>query len=106
MTKKKSSKRKSSATGRFGKIPKYLRSKYTITFVVFAVYITCFDHYSLMSQHQLTQTLHDLEREKTQYVQTIEEAKRLQETIEADEERFARERYYMKRVDEDVYIVE
>ena len=83
-----------------------LRNKYVIAFAVFAVYITFFDHYSLVKQHELNQTLDGLEREKVQYARTIEESRELQETIRADEERFARERYYMKRADEDVYVVE
>ena len=90
----------------FSSLPSLLRNKYVLTFLVFAVYITFFDHYSLLKQHELGQTLAGLEREKVQYARTIEEAQTLQQTIEADEERFARERYYMKRPDEDVYIVE
>ena len=83
-----------------------LRNKYVLTFAVFAVYITFFDHYSLLKRAELSRTLDGLEREMTQYATTIEEAEELQATISADEQRFARERYYMKRADEDVYIVE
>ena len=82
------------------------RNKYVLTFGVFAVYLTFFDHYSLLKRAELSRTLEGLEREKLQYAQTIEEAEELQATISADEQRFARERYYMKRADEDVYIVE
>ena len=83
-----------------------LRNKYVLTFAVFAVYLTFFDHYSLLKRAELSATLDGLEREKVQYARAIEEAEALQATISADEERFARERYYMKRPDEDVYIVE
>ena len=83
-----------------------LRNKYVLTFAVFAVYITFFDHYSLLKRAELSRTLDGLEREMTQYATIIEEAEELQATISADEQRFARERYYMKRADEDVYIVE
>ncbi len=97
-------KKKSERT--FANVPRYLRNKYALVFIVFAVYITFFDHYSLLKQHDLNQTLSNLEREKVQYMRTIEESTALQATIDADEERFARERYFMKRADEDVYIVE
>lgn len=83
-----------------------LRNKYVLTFAVFAIYLTFFDHYSLLKRAELSDTLAGLEREKIQYAQAIEDAEELQATITADEERFARERYYMKRADEDVYIVE
>lgn len=100
------SRKKKTAGGMLNFLPAYIRNKYFLTFVLFAVYITFFDHYSLLKQHELNNTLSDLEREKVQYAQTIQESKELQKTITADEVRFARERYYMKRADEDVYIVE
>ena len=88
------------------KFAHYLRNKYVLTFIAFAVYITLFDHYSLVKQHELRGELAKLEREQIQYAETIERSEALRATVEADEERFARERYYMKRADEDVYIVE
>ena len=81
-------------------------NKYLLTFAVFAVYISFFDHYSLLKRHHLNETLAELERDKLQYERVIEEAENLQRTISADEERFARERYYMRRADEDVFVVE
>lgn len=90
----------------FGRLPSPLRSKYVLTFVVFVVYISFFDHYSLYKQWQLRQTLRGLEAEKIHYTQTIEDARELRRVIEADEEKFARERYFMKHADEDVYVVE
>ena len=98
--------KKKSAEGVLSFLPLYIRNKYFLTFAVFAVYITFFDHYSLLKRHELNKTLIALEREKAQYATTIEESKKLQETINADKVRFARERYYMKRPDEDVFITE
>ena len=89
-----------------GRLPAPLRNKYVLTFAVFAVYISFFDHYSLYKQHRLRETLRGLEAEKIQYTKTIEESEALRRTIEADEEKFARERYYMKHADEDVYVIE
>lgn len=100
------SKSKNKSSSILASWPKLLRNKYVLTFVAFAVYITFVDHYSLVKQYELTQTLKGLEREKVQYARTIEESEQLQQTIKADEERFARERYYMKRANEDVYIVD
>ena len=90
----------------FRRLPAPLRSKYVLTFAVFAVYISFFDHYSLYKQWQLRQTLRGLEAEKVQYTQTIEESEALRRDIQADEEKFARERYFMKHADEDVYVIE
>ncbi len=98
--------KRGAAKGPLAKIPKALRNRYVLTFAVFAIYIGFFDHYSLLKQYELRETLQDLQREQAQYAKSIEESNELRLTIEADEERFARERYYMKRSNEDVYIIE
>ena len=87
-------------------LPAYLRNKYALTLLGFAIYLLFFDHYSLLKQYQLHQTLTELREEKAYYIRTIEESRELRASIKADEEKFARERYYMKRPDQDVYIVE
>jgi len=87
-------------------LPKYLRNRYALTLLGFFVYIAFFDHYSLIKQHQLQQTLEQLQDEKAFYARTIEESREMRKTIQADEEKFARERYLMKRPNQDVYIVE
>jgi len=87
-------------------LPSFLRNKYALTLVGFVVYIAFFDHYSLIKQHQLQQTLQQLQNEKALYARTIEESKEMRVTIQADEEKFARERYLMKRPDQDVFILE
>lgn len=86
--------------------PKFLRNKYALTLLGFIVYIAFFDHYSLIKQHQLQQTLEQLQDEKAFYARTIEESREMRATIQADEEKFARERYLMKRPNQDVFIVE
>lgn len=87
-------------------LPTYLRNKYALTLLGFIVYIAFFDHYSLIKQHQLQQTLEQLQDEKAFYARTIKESREMRKTIHADEEKFARERYLMKRPNQDVFIVE
>ena len=91
---------------RYARLPRLARNKYALVLAGFVVYIAFFDHYSLYKQWELRQTLRGLEAEKVQYVRTIEESEELRRTIQADEERFARERYFMKRANEDVYVFE
>ena len=90
----------------YGRLPRLARNKYALVLAGFVVYVSFFDHYSLYKQWELRETLRGLEAEKAQYVRTIEESEELRRTIEADEERFARERYFMKRPNEDVYVFE
>ena len=89
-----------------GDLLRFVRNPYLIAFVVFAVYIGFFDHYSILKQRELRAELHRLQVERQQYAETIEQSAALKQTVAADEERFARERYHMKRQDEDVFIVE
>ncbi len=104
MSTKKSNKKKEGGILSF--LPNFLRNKYALTLLGFLVYIAFFDHYSLIKQHQLQQTLHQLQDEKAFYVRTIDESREMRRTIQADEEKFARERYLMKRPNQDVFIVE
>jgi len=87
-------------------LPKYLRNKYALTLLGFIIYIAFFDHYSLIKQHQLQQTLEQLQDEKAYYSQRIEESRELRRIIQADEEKFARVQYLMKRPNQDIFIVE
>ena len=88
----------------YGRLPSLLRNKYVLTLAAFVVYVSFFDHYSLYKQWELRRTLRGLQAEKVEYARTIEESEELRRTIQADEERFARERYFMKRANEDVYV--
>ena len=87
-------------------LPSLLRNRYALATLVFVIYIVFFDHYSIVNRISLSQTLRDLEAEKAQYVKIIEESEHLQQTIKADEVKFAREHYYLKHADEDVFIIE
>ncbi|MEL6135479.1 MAG: septum formation initiator family protein, partial [Bacteroidota bacterium] len=62
----------------------------------------------LLSQRKLDQQIEKLQVDRDFYIQAIEEidieASRLQNDPEAIE-RFAREKYYMKRPGEDVYVI-
>ena len=88
------------------RLPSFLRNRYAVALLAFGVYILFFDHYSIVNRLRLNQTLRDLEEQQAQYVKVIEDSKQLKETIKADEVKFAREQYYLKHADEDVFIVE
>ncbi|MEO0584966.1 MAG: septum formation initiator family protein [Bacteroidota bacterium] len=83
-------------------------TKYILAFLIAAVWMVFFDRYNLISQHKLDQQIEELQEDRDFYIQVIEEidleASRLQKDPEAIE-RFAREKYYMKRPGEDVYVI-
>ncbi len=88
------------------RIHKVARNRYFLVALGFLIYVTFFDHSRLISQWQLERDIQKLEQDKEQYQSQIEEIRDERLEIGKDKERYAREHYYMKRADEDVYIVE
>lgn len=66
------------------------------------------DANDLPSQFQLNQKRRSLENEKAYYVEKIEEVKREREALMSNDElieRFAREKYLMKKESEDLFVI-
>ena len=87
-------------------LPKPFRNKYFLVLVLFAGWMIFFDKHNLLTQVELYQTLQGLEEEKRFYGKSIEEAWEDKRDIEVDKEKFAREHYYLKKRNEDVFIIE
>jgi cell division protein FtsB len=90
------------------KIPTFIKNKFFITGLVFAVLITFFDRYDLISQYSLRKQLNKLKEEKQYYLDEIkknnEELKALQNDHE-NLEKFAREKYLMKKDEEEIFVI-
>jgi len=90
------------------KIPKPLKNKYILTLVFFAFWIIFIDDYNLIKQHQLQKNVDALEDQKEYYISKINkdsaELYHLQNNKE-EQERFAREKFLMKKDNEDVFII-
>lgn len=86
-----------------------LKNKFFISGMSFIIWMVFFDRNDLASQYEYRTKVQKLEEEKEFYTTEIEKAdKQLKEltTNIQSLEKFARERYYMKRENEDVYVVE
>ena len=86
----------------------YLRNKYILTLAGFIVWITFFSQYSLVDQVKLARSLHELQEEKVYYIDQIHrDSTRLYELTTNNEnlEKFAREQYYMKKANEEIFVV-
>lgn len=79
-------------------------NRYTVVIAVFVVWMLFFDRHNVFSQHFLISTVDRLETEKQRYEEGIEETKKLKEEINSDIEKFAREKYYMHKSDEEVFV--
>ena len=93
----------------FKNIPPWLRNKYSLTLLVFVVWLVFFDHNDLFVQMERTGELKQLEKGKRYYTEQIQEMKKELSELDNDPaslEKAARERYMMKKDNEDVFIIE
>lgn len=86
-------------------VPRPLRNRYVLVFLLFLIWMLFFDRRNFIDQWHLSRTIKQLERDKAYYRKQIEETRKAREVLENHPERVARERYYMHRADEDVFIV-
>jgi len=85
-----------------------LMSRYLWTFVIAAVWLFFFDSFSILKQQKMKGNIEALKRDKAFYEDETRKVDYRRELIFSDREeleRFARERYYMHRSNEDVYVV-
>ena len=90
------------------KIPNYLKNKYLIAIVLFIVWITFFDNFNLIKQSKIKKDINQLEENKKFYIQEItKDSSEYYDLLNDAEkrEKFAREKFLMKKEDEDVYII-
>lgn len=91
------------------KIAAILTNKYLVASVFFIVWMLFFDQRDYFQQRERQAELNKLEAKKRYYVEEIEKThKQLQDLQNnpAALEKFARERYLMKREGEDIFIIE
>ena len=90
------------------KLPKPLRNKYLILFLLFILWIIFIDDYNLINQSKIKNTVDDLKSQKEFYITEIKsdstELYKLQNDP-AEQERFAREKFLMKKENEDIFII-
>jgi len=86
----------------------HLKNKYVIAIIAFVVWIMFFDKNNFINQVRLVNTLHELNDQKEFYQHEIRkdsaELHRLK-TDTASLEKFAREKYLMKKENEDIYLI-
>lgn len=93
------------------KLPKYLKpfkNLYVLALIVFAVWMLFFDTHSYLLHRELNEEIEDLENEKEYYRSEMAKDKKAIKALSTEEgvERTARETYYMKKPDEEIFIIE
>ncbi len=87
---------------------KIISNKYVPTILVFAVWILFFDRNDMITQWERKKELKKLETSKAYYEEEIKGTKKELADLEQDTrvlEKYAREKFYLKRPNEDVFIV-
>ncbi|MCD9017275.1 FtsB family cell division protein [Parachryseolinea silvisoli] len=93
----------------FKKLPKSFRNFYFLTAFIFLLWMLALDSNNLITRFQMSSKLRSLENEKEYYVEKIEEVRKDHDELFGDREsieKFAREKYLMKKKTEDIFIVE
>lgn len=87
------------------RLPAPLRNRYFLASVLFVGFMIFFDRHDFITQVKLRNAVHKLEEDGEYYRAKIDEAREERLDMELNEERFAREKYFMQRNDEDVFII-
>ncbi len=92
----------------WSRIPSFLRNKYVIVLIVVFVWLLFFDNHSLVQQWHLRREIMDLQQQQEFYLKEFRRDSLAIERLKNDPdvlERYAREKYMMKKEGEDVYII-
>ena len=85
-----------------------IRNKYLIATVAFAVWMLFFDRHDMATQYGYYSQLNGLKAEKTFYTTEIERISKAIHDLNTDpqeQQRVARERYQMKKDNEDIFVI-
>ncbi len=86
----------------------WIKNKYIIVCIIFLIWMIFFDMNSLLVHQKLNSDLSEVNEKIDLYTQKYKEDSvqyfRLK-TSSQEREKFARERYYMKKNDEDIFII-
>lgn len=90
------------------KITTILFNKYLLVFVTFAVFVTFFDDHNLIHRWETYRKISRLEEELKFYQEEIKATKQKKNELQSSNEnleKFAREHYYLKKENEDIFII-
>lgn len=87
---------------------KFLGNRYTLVLIFFIVWMLFLDNQSLWDQRVLNKQIEELEDNKAYYKQEIAKDEQSIKNLKnpGQTERYAREKYYMKKDSEDIYIID
>jgi cell division protein DivIC len=90
-------------------IPSWIRNKYLITICAFVVWMFFFDTRDIITQRERSNELEKLKESKAYFTSEIEKETKALEELKSDPaaiEKLAREKYFMKKDNEDLFIIQ
>ncbi len=91
------------------RLPPVFRNFYFVTGATFLLWMIFLDSNDLINRYRLSSKLRSLENEKEYYQEKIKEVEKDREELMGTTdllEKFAREKYLMKKPSEDIFIIE
>lgn len=90
------------------KFLKILKKPFFLILLIFLIWMLFFDANSFLIHRELNKEINELEKEKNYYLREMEADKKIIKQLSTDDgiEKLAREKYYMKKENEDIYIIE
>lgn len=85
-----------------------IRYRFSITLAFFVLWMLFFDQNNMIEQYKLRAQLRDLKAEKEYYLQEMAKAQQEYDELFTNQEsleKFAREKYLMKRDNEDIFVI-
>ena len=81
---------------------------YVLVLTVFVVWMLFFDANSWLTHRELNKEIKKLEKQKAHLQQEIEKDKKMIKLLKSEEglEKFGREEYYLKKKNEEIYLIE
>lgn len=82
-------------------------NKYSLTVLAFIIWIVFLDSkHSIVKQYKLNRQINELKESKKDYLVKLEDAKLEYNDLTSNKEKYAREKYFISKTGEDVYIIE
>jgi cell division protein DivIC len=88
---------------------KWLKNRYVVITIAFAVWVFFFDQNSLINQWKMGKEIKLLEQNKSFYIEEVEKLRRENRELFGDVrnlEKFGRENFFMKKADEEIIIIQ
>jgi len=93
----------------FSYIPPFLKDKFFLAAAGFAIWILFFDRNDVITQVNRREELNSLQKSKKYYTEQIAQERKVSEELRSDPatiEKYAREKYLMKRDNEELFIIQ